>query len=163
MTEQKVVYVKAGEVMEVERLVDAMTGNGIFLIKRGGGVAIWAKEIVAGDVLLTTEEGRMKFENHSLYADLFAFLRKVRDEKTEDILQWGDLSQYGKVSYAMAKNIAKGFNKHNNLEFRGLNATTIGRICREIGFRFVRLSAGWAVVLEDADFNKVSHLFPSQA
>lgn len=159
----KAIYVRRGEVLKIECLQDGTTGEDYLLVRNDKGITVRANEIIAmgASTIFTTDETKRKFSKETLHYQLYLTIKefvKVKDGKWG--MDKGTLGDFGEVNYALAKNLATYINGDlGNGQFHGFSSSTISKLCREIGFRFARTGAGYAIVLEDADLLAIEKRF----
>lgn len=156
MDEKKVVYVQRGQTLTVESLTDEVTGKGFFIVKDADGRAVRTSEICTTEgVVFTADEARRTFSHSSLEYEIYLALKERMPGS------WGmqreKLGSYGEVNYMLTKNVAKVVS--SSVGGLGLSASTCGRICRSLGFRYVRTAEGWAVVVEEQDLATAASRF----
>lgn len=142
---EKTIVVARNEVFKIERLQDRETGESYFLIRNDRGETVRASEIVAGNVLFTTDPSKMRIQADSLHFDLFTVIETLAVQK--DVVSTGMLNGEAHT-YISTQNLAYQFNTIYGFE-KGLNARTIGRLCRELGFQLKLSGFGYAVVLDE--------------
>lgn len=156
---KKVIFVERGKTLKIKCLEDVEIRKGYFLIKDERGVTARADEIVAGNVLYTADEAKIKFSKDGLeYMVYLAISECVKNEKWP--MAGAALGSFGTVNYALAKDLASLINSELGFdEFRGLTSSTVGKICRSLGFRYTRTAKGYAVVLEKQDLQAAGAKF----
>lgn len=157
---EKLIYVKRGQKLTVESLLDAVTGEGFFLVTDEIGNSVLAREIVTAEgVRYTTDESKQQFKADSLHSDLFLFIKDLVNGSREDVRR-GAMGEYHDVDYISYRDLADGFNRFSGKdEFRGLTPRTIGQVCRAIGLPIERTGSGYVVVLGEQELRAAESRF----
>lgn len=142
---EKMIFVRHGQVLTVECLRDGVTGEGFFILKNEEGEAVRASEFrTVEGVVFTADESKRKLALAGMEYQVF--------EAIQDHLKTN------KVSSMLMCDLARMVNERLGLRI-GLTSSSVSKICRSLGMRSIRKPEGFVVSLEDEDLKIASLKF----
>lgn len=154
---EKVIYVKRGQKLTMESLLDVVTGDGFFLVTDEDGNSVVAREIATAEgVRFTTDASKQQILKNTLQSDLYLYIKDLVNGSREDVRR-GPLGEWREVDHILYKDLAKGFNRYQGKdEYSGLSARMVGIVCRDHLQLFVaRTGEGWVVVLDEQTMRSI--------